>query len=94
MSTVPVLLRQKTYIVENASFLKLEIKKEIYRLVMREIGENAVMVNKKTSEISIDLDAIKNPDIILHIYNIVRNRLDNLHRPAQERTHTFSNYSL
>lgn len=91
----PPIDRQKTYVVENGQILDLDTKKAILRLVMMEIGKTAVVEDsagavsrpvvlekQSTGEVSIHLDHIDNPEVILHIYNIVKNRRAQLDEPA------------
>ena len=41
-----------------------------------------ILENQTTGEVSVHLDNIDNPDVILHIYNIVSNRRASLNEPA------------
>jgi hypothetical protein len=82
----PSAARQKTFVVENGAIL---------RLVMMEVGKTVtvataegeevrpvILENQTTGEVSVHLDNIDNPDVILHIYNIVSNRRASLNEPA------------
>jgi hypothetical protein len=96
----PPLGRQKSFIVENAGILDSETKKAMLRLVMMEIGRMApgggeglggepaprpvVLEQGATKEVSIDLDNIDNPEVILQLYNIVNNRRASLNEPARD----------
>jgi hypothetical protein len=90
-SAAPSLFRQKTFIVENAGILDFEARREILHLVMMEIGRAAsapgadapvILENLTTGAVSINLDNIEAPELVLHIYNIVRNRRAALNEPA------------
>jgi len=92
----PSISRQKTFVVENGGILDRDTKKAILRLVMMEIGKTTTVVdaageeeirpvvleNQTTGEVSVHLDNIENPDVVLHIYNIVSNRRASLNEPA------------
>jgi hypothetical protein len=91
----PSASRQKTFVVENAAILDQDTKKAILRLVMMEVGKTntvataegtevrpVILENRTTGAVSIHLDNIDNPDVILHIYNIVSNRRASLNEPA------------
>ena len=91
----PSAARQKTFVVENGAILDRDTKKAILRLVMMEVGKTvavataegeevrpAILENQTTGEVSVHLDNIDNPDVILHIYNIVSNRRASLNEPA------------
>ena len=95
----PPLGRQKSFIVENAGILDCETKKAILRLVMMEIGRVApgggdgggepearpvVLEQGATKEVSIDLDNIDNPEVVLQLYNIVNNRRASLMEPMRD----------
>lgn len=95
MSHPPTVARQKDFIIENSQILDEKLKMAILRLVMMEVGKTAtidgverpvVLENRTTRELSIDFDAIANPEVILHIYNIVDNRRRSLDEPAQSNT--------
>lgn len=47
-----------------------------------EVTRPVILVNQTTREVSVHLDNIDNPDVILHIYNIVSNRRATLNEPA------------
>lgn len=79
--------RQKTFVVENAEILDNETQLTILRLVMMEVGRGSgagpvVLEHGATGLVSINLDNIPNPDVIRHIYNIVRVRRAALDEPA------------
>lgn len=92
----PSAFRQMTYVVENGGILDRDTKKAILRLVMMEVGKTVtatgpdgeevtrrvILENRTTGEVSINLDNIDNPDVILHLYNIVSNRRTALNEPA------------
>jgi hypothetical protein len=89
--TLPSIGRQKTFIVENASILDRGTKIAILSIVMMELGD--IVTSKKVvaetkrvgGEVDINLDvaAEVNPEIVTHIYNIVRARRDTLNQPAK-----------
>lgn len=83
-TVLPSLSKQKTFIAENAGILNRETKIAILRIVMQEVEGKAVMENSGTKEVDIDLDACaeSNEDVIHHIYNMVKARLDSLNQPA------------
>jgi hypothetical protein len=84
----PSLARQKTYIVENGDILNLATRKSILRIVLMDIGNSAadeqcvIIKNQASADVSLNLDNIDNPDVILHIFNIVSNRRASLNEPA------------
>lgn len=90
MESCPSISRQKSFSVENSDILNYKTKTIILSLVMMEIGKNTTINNKsypvilenQKGEVSINLDNINNNDIILHIYNIIRNHRLSLTEPA------------
>ena len=84
-SSLPSVGRQKTFIVENASVLNKETKIAILSIVMMEIGPSVVMETGGAKEVDIDLDAVlaANEEVLGHVYNIVRARLETLNQPAR-----------
>lgn len=80
---VPSISRQKTFIVENTPILNRETKVSILSLVMMEVGPSVVMESSK-DEVNINLDVLAtlNEDVLTHIYNIMRARLEVLNQPA------------
>lgn len=91
----PTAARQKTFVVENGAILDRDTKKAILRLVLQEVGKAVtvataegeevhpvILENQTTGEVSVNLDNINNPDVIVHIYNIVSNRRAALNEPA------------
>jgi len=82
-SNLPNLNKQKKFIIENSHILNKEIKMSILSIVMMEIGDTVIYPSMGIKGININLDDIENinSDIITHIYNIVKNRLDILSRP-------------
>ena len=87
---MPNLNSQKTFIIENSNILNREIKIAILSIIMMEIGPSVIMDSVKSKEskgININLDAIGelNPDILIHIYNIVKTRIDTLNQPAKNQ---------
>ena len=89
MSEIRNLNKQKIFIIENSNILNKEIKIAILSIIMMEIGPSVIMENTKSSEttkgININLDSIGdiNPEILNHIYNIVKTRIDTLNQPAK-----------
>ena len=81
----PSIGRQKSFIIENAGILNRETKLAILSIVMMEIGPTVLMETGGTREVDIDLDAVvaANEEVIGHIYNIVRARLETLNQPAR-----------
>lgn len=92
--------RKSDFIVDNADVLNPEAKRAILDHVMMEVvqegksegsGEgqqplrDVVIENERTKHVSIRIDAIKNPAVIDHIYNIVWMRREALDRPATGR---------
>lgn len=77
--------RKKKFIVENANILNKDNKLTILSLVMMEIGSSVIMetTNKKGVDINLDLLESKNIEVLKHIYNIVKKRLDILNQPAR-----------
>jgi len=81
---IPSINRQKTFIVDNAGILDYENKRTIIMLVMmHESSQNAIFENRTAKNISIDLDQIDNPDLILQLYNIVNNKRNVLNQPVR-----------
>jgi hypothetical protein len=76
--------RKKRFIVENANILNRDSKITILSLIMMEIGPSVIMeTNKKELNINLDLLEDKNLEVLNHIYNIVKKRLDTLNQPAK-----------
>jgi hypothetical protein len=95
LSAPPPLGRQKTFIVENAEILDHDAKKAILRLVMMEgngrapggaspDGRLVVLERGVSREVSVDLDAVESPEVILQIYNVVQARRLALDEPVRE----------
>ena len=82
-SNLPNLNKQKKFIIENSHILNKEIKMSILSIVMMEIGDTVIYPSMGIKGLNINLDDIENinPDIITHIFNIVKNRLETLSRP-------------
>lgn len=79
----PSLSRQKTFIEDNATILNRETKLAILSRVMMEIYEtDPDAVIEVGTEVDIDLDRVEqaNPEVLTHIYNMVKARLDALNR--------------
>jgi len=86
-NNTPTLNKQKKFIIENAHILNKDIKITIFSIVMMEIEnyKTAVSENMGNRGININLDVVETikPEIITHIYNIVKNRLDILSKPLK-----------
>jgi hypothetical protein len=80
---LPNINKQKKFIVENSHILNKEIKLSILSIVMMEIGEMVISPSMGIRGLNINLDKIEkiNSEIITHIYNIVKNRLNVLSKP-------------
>lgn len=77
--------RMKKYIIENSKYLSMDVKKAILGVVMMEVGTEAVKRSGlRDTEIDLDKCSAKNGDIIRHIHNMVRARLDTLSKNADE----------
>lgn len=81
---------KKTFIVENAGLLNAEVQRSILRLVIMEVGTviqeagtNVVFEAGGARGVDVNLDAVAaaNPDVLTHIYNIVRTRREVLCTP-------------
>lgn len=77
--------RKKNFIVENSNILNKDIKLTILSLVMMEVGPSVIMETNTKKEVDINLDILetKNIEVLNHIYNIVKKRLDILNQPAK-----------
>lgn len=77
--------RKKRTIVESGNVLNKEIRLIILNLVMMEVGQSVIMEtsNKKEVDINLDLLEIKNLEVLNHIYNIIKKRLNTLNEPAK-----------
>lgn len=77
--------RKKKFIVENSNILNKDIKITILSLVMMEVGSSVIMETNIKKEVDINLDVLenKNIEVLNHIYNIVKKRLDILNQPAK-----------
>lgn len=84
-SILPTLYKQKKFIIENAHILNKEIKISILSIVIMEIGKEVISHGIGTKGVNINLDTIQeiNPEIITHIYNIVKMRLNTLSKPVK-----------
>jgi hypothetical protein len=81
--SLPSVGRQKSYIEEHAGILNRETKLAILSVVMMEIGSSVLMETGTSREVDVDLDAVatENPEVLGHIYNIVRARRESLNQP-------------
>lgn len=77
--------RKKRFIVENSNILNRDTKILILNIIMMEVGNSVIMEtnNKKDIDINLDLLETKNIEILNHIYNIVKKRLDTLNAPVK-----------
>lgn len=77
--------RKKKIIIENSNILNKDIKITILSLIMMEVGNSVIMKTNNKTEIDINLDILesKNIEVLNHIYNIVKKRLDTLNKPAK-----------
>lgn len=77
--------RKKKFIVENSGILSRDNKLTILSLVMMEVDQSVIMecVTKHGVDINLDLLETKNIEVLNHIYNIVKKRLDILNQPAK-----------
>jgi ABC-type transport system involved in Fe-S cluster assembly fused permease/ATPase subunit len=77
--------RKKQFIVENSLVLNKEIKLIILSIVMMEVGQSVIMEtnNSKSVDINLDLLELKNIEVLNHIYNIIKKRVDILNHPAK-----------
>lgn len=84
--------RKKKFIVENSNNLNREIKLTILSLVMMEVGKSVIMETNIKKEVDINLDELekKNKEVLNHIYNIVKKRIDILNQPAKHRLNDIS----
>jgi hypothetical protein len=84
----PSAARQKDYIKDNAHILNKETKIAILSIVMNEVGKGAIMERAGSKEVDINLDMCEaaNEEVILHIYNIVKARLESLNKPVGSDT--------
>ena len=77
--------RKKKFIVEHSNILSKDIKLTILSLIMMEVGNSVIMESNIKKEIDINLDELetKNIEVLNHIYNIVKKRLEVLNQPAK-----------
>lgn len=77
--------RKKKFIVANEMILNRDMKLRILGLIMVEIGDSILIETAGKKEIDINLDLLeeKGIEILNHIYNIIKNRLDTLNKPAR-----------
>ena len=77
--------QKKRFIVENGEFLNREIRLTILNIVMMEVGKSVIMETSTKKEVDINLDLLqeKSTEVLNHIYNIVKKRLDILNKPAK-----------
>lgn len=76
--------KMKRFIVEHANLLNKETKLKILNLIVMEVGQSVIM-ETVTKEIDINLDYLekKNLKVLIHIYNIIKRRIDILNQPAK-----------
>jgi len=84
-SALPSIGRQKNYILEQQGCLNRDIGMAILRLVMMEVGPEAVLETGPGKEVNIDLDKVgaENAEVLGHIYNMVESRVASLNQPAR-----------
>lgn len=88
-TTLPIisLNKQIKYIIENSHILNRDIKITIFSIVMMELENNKNIVSENVGSpgININLDMIEKikPEVITHIYNIVKNRVNVLSKPLK-----------
>lgn len=84
-SILPSMHRQKKFVIENSHILNKDIKMSILSIVIMEIGKDVISPSIGIKGLNINLDAIEkiNPEIITHIYNIVKMRLYTLSKPLK-----------
>jgi len=79
--------KQIKYIIENSHILNRDIKITIFSIVMMELENNKNIVSENVGSlgININLDLIEKikPEVITHIYNIVKNRVNVLSKPLK-----------
>lgn len=80
---VPGADRQKKFITENANILNKETKLAILSIIMLEVGPDVVKPLPREVDVDLDQLAVENPEVLSHIYNIVRARLEELNTPAR-----------
>lgn len=78
--------RMKRFIVEHSNILNREIKLSILNIVMMDVGQSVIMeTSKKEIDINLDLLQEKNEEVLKHIYNIIKKRVDTLSQPAKSK---------
>lgn len=84
-SILPSMHRQKKFVIENSHILNRDIKMSILSIVIMEIGKDVISPSIGIKGLNINLDTIEkiNPEIITHIYNIVKMRLYTLSKPLK-----------
>jgi hypothetical protein len=80
--TLPSVGRQKSFIIEHADILGRETQLAILSIVMMEIGPTVVMDTAREVDINLDAVSEANEEVLAHIYNIVRARLESLNQRA------------
>lgn len=73
---------QCSYIIDNSYLLDKTAKLNILRIIMLDTDSSTSIMEKAgTKEISINLDKCKQ-EVIQHIFNIVKSRVDILNMPV------------
>lgn len=82
-NVLPSINKQKKFIIENSHILNKETKLSILSIVMMEIGDSVIYPSMGIKGLNINLDNIEkiNSEIVTHIYNIIKNRLEILSKP-------------
>jgi hypothetical protein len=81
-AAVPSPARQKSFIIENAGILDSSTKRAIIAVVMLEVGETPFVETRDSLDIDLDFVASASEDVLRHVFNIVRARLEALGQPA------------
>ena len=70
----------QNYILQYASFLDIQNKKDILRIIQINNQESSIL-NSRRKDVDIDLDIV-NDITINQIYDIVKNRIEYLNKPS------------
>jgi hypothetical protein len=72
--------QMQNYILQYASFLDIQNKKDILRIIQINNQESSIL-NSRRKDVDIDLDIV-NDITINQIYDIVKNRIEYLNKPS------------